>query len=95
MVSGRSVCLRFALLRLGTTEGDRYAINISVPTPQLRSWLIGAVVPAIRADGHKPILGICGTVATRGFNTGPHIFTHSFVFLQPRPIAGWSDLTPS
>ncbi len=65
-------------------RGDRFSVNTSVPTPQLRSWLISAVVLAIlevvlatRTDlwaalRRSPLDGL-------GFQ-GMHIFTYAFLF---------------
>ena len=65
-------------------RGDRFAVDTSVPTPQLRSWLISAVALGIlevvmvtRTDlwsalRSSPLDGL-------GFQ-GMHIFTYSFLF---------------
>jgi hypothetical protein len=65
-------------------RGDRFSVNTSVPTPQLRSWLISAVVLAIlevvlatRTDlwaalRRSPLDGL-------GYQ-GMHIFTYAFLF---------------
>ena len=65
-------------------RGDRFSVDTSVPTPQLRSWLISAVVLAIlevvmatRTDlwaalRRSPLDGL-------GFQ-GMHIFTYAFLF---------------
>lgn len=65
-------------------RGDRFSVNTSVPIPQLRSWLISAVVLAIlevvlatRTDlwavlRRSPLDGL-------GYQ-GMHIFTYAFLF---------------
>ena len=65
-------------------RGDRFAIDTSIPTPKLRSWLISAVVLALievamssqssfwMALLQSPLDGI-------GVQ-GPHVFTYAFLF---------------
>ena len=66
-------------------KGDQYSADPSVPTPQLRSWLISAIVLAIievvmttRADlwaalGGSPLDGLGAQ--------GMHMFTYAFLFV--------------
>ena len=65
-------------------RGDRFSVDTSVPTPQLRSWLISAVVLAILevvmvkqshlwiALARSPLNGLGAQ--------GMHIFTYAFLF---------------
>ena len=65
-------------------RGHRFSVDTSVPTPQLRSWLISAVVLALlevvmttRADlwtalGRSPLDGLGAQ--------GMHVFTYAFLF---------------
>ena len=80
------VLFAFDLLYCGWVQlrGDRYAINISVPTPQLRSWLIGAVVLAIIEVVMATQTQFWAAVARWPLGglqiQGPHIFTYLFLF---------------
>lgn len=80
------VLFAFDLLYCGWVQlrGDRYAINTSVPTPQLRSWLIGAVVLAIIEVVMATQTQFWAAVARWPLGglqiQGPHIFTYLFLF---------------
>ena len=65
-------------------RGDRFAINTSVPTPQLRSWLISAVVLAILEvvmTTQKELWAVVARLPLGGLETqGSHVFTYAFLF---------------
>ncbi len=65
-------------------RGDRFALNTSVPTPQLRSWLISAVVLAILEavmTTQKELWAVVARLPLGGLETqGAHIFTYAFLF---------------
>ena len=80
------VLFAFDLLYCGWVQlrGDRFAINTSAPTPQLRSWLISAVVLAIIEVVMATQTQFWAAVARWPLGglqvQGPHIFTYLFLF---------------
>ena len=65
-------------------RGDHFAINTSVPTPQLRSWLISAAVLAILElvlATQKELWVFVARLPLGGLETqGSHVFTYAFLF---------------
>ena len=65
-------------------RGDRFAINTSVPTPQLRSWLISAFSLAILEVVLATQKGLWAFVARLPLGglevQGSHVFTYAFLF---------------
>ena len=80
------VLFAFDLLYCGWVQlrGDRFAINTSAPTPQLRSWLMSAVVLAIIEVVMATQTQFWAAVARWPLGglqiQGPHIFTYLFLF---------------
>ena len=80
------VLFAFDLLYCGWVQlrGDRFGINTSVPTPQLRSWLMSAVVLAIIEVVMATQTQFWAAVARWPLGglevQGPHIFTYLFLF---------------
>ena len=80
------VLFAFDLLYSGWVQvrGDRFAINTSGPTPQLRSWLMSAVVLAIIEVVMATQTQFWAAVARWPLGglqvQGPHIFTYLFLF---------------
>ena len=65
-------------------RGDRFAINTSAPTPQLRSWLISAISLAIieaMMAMHKELWAVVARLPLGGLEAqGSHVFTYAFLF---------------
>jgi len=65
-------------------RGDRFAIDASVPTPQLRSWLISAVVLAIidvMMATKTELWAFVARLPLGGLEVqGSHVFTYAFLF---------------
>ena len=80
------VLFAFDLLYCGWVQlrGDRFGIDTSVPTPQLRSWLMSAVVIAIIEVVMVTQTQFWAAVARWPLGglevQGPHIFTYLFLF---------------
>ena len=80
------VLFAFDLLYCGWVQlrGDRFGIDTSVPTPQLRSWLMSAVVLAIIEVVMVTQTQFWAAVARWPLGglevQGPHIFTYLFLF---------------
>ena len=65
-------------------RGDRFAMDTSVPTPKLRSWLISAVVLAfleVLMVRQTDLWAVLGRSPLDGLGVqGMHVFTYAFLF---------------